>query len=71
MSQISIAHIGRKIAALTGKPGPTHQQVYSAVLRGAVPAEFLNGRWYMREADVPLMAQALGIAIPSEASVAG
>lgn len=67
---IGIAHIGRKIAAMTGKAGPSHQQVYDIVLRGLVPATFERGRWYVSEEDVPQVAQALKIAIPAVANVA-
>lgn len=69
-NKTSIAHVGRKIAALTGRLGPSHQRVYDLVLRRAVPAEFVAGRWYIEDADVPLVAQALGIPLPAGTSVA-
>ncbi len=70
MSEISVAHVGHKIAEMTGQPGPSYQQIRNLVLRGVVPSTFKQGRWYVAEADIVKVAQAFGISIPDDVSVA-
>jgi hypothetical protein len=53
---ISISRLSIRIAAITGKPGPSPRKVYDLVLRGVIPAEYIDGRWYSAEASVPAIA---------------
>ncbi len=62
---IPIAHVPRRLAALSGLPGPSPRTVYDRVLRGSFPAEFVNGRWFIAEADMPKVAEAFGLTMPS------
>lgn len=60
---ISIAHIPRRVAGLTGQVGPSPRRVYDLALRGSFPAEFVGGRWFVDEADIPAVVAALGLTI--------
>lgn len=61
---IPISHAGLRVAALIGAPVPSPRKVYDLALRGAFPTTFENGRWFVAEQDVPLVAQALGLSVP-------
>jgi hypothetical protein len=56
-----ITHLGLALAKLTGEPAPSHRIIYDRVLRGVVPAEFINGRWYYDEANEAMIAVRLGL----------
>lgn len=66
---IPIAHVGLRVAALTGVPGPRPRLIYEHALMGSFPAEFVRGRWFVDEADIPKVAKALGLT-PVHASAA-
>ena len=65
MPMIPLAHVGRRLANLTGTPGPSPRKVYDLALRAAFPATFESGRWYVAEQDMPLVAAALGLSVPT------
>jgi hypothetical protein len=44
-----------------GDPPLTHQQLYKGVLDGRYPAERLNGRWFIRDRSLRLIAEAYGL----------
>lgn len=69
-NRVSIAHVPRRVAALTGQPGPSPRKVYDLALRGAFPAEFTGGRWFVPESAIPEVARALGLTVPNNAMVA-
>lgn len=58
---IALPHVARRIAKMTGEAGPSPRKVYDLALRGAFPAEFMSGRWYIAERDLGLVAAALGL----------
>ena len=43
-------------------PAVTYMRLYMAVIQGDVPAEKRAGRWFLRRADLPKLATALGVA---------
>jgi hypothetical protein len=57
--RIPLPHVSRAIAARTGQIGPLPRKIYELALMGAFPAENIRGRWYVREADLPLVIAAL------------
>jgi hypothetical protein len=68
---IPIAHVPRRVAALTGGGvGPSPRKVYDLALRAAFPAEFNGGRWYVAADDIPLVVAALGLSVKQPAQVA-
>jgi hypothetical protein len=46
-------------------PVVTYMRLYMAVIQGDVPAEKRANRWYLRRADLPKLAIALGVAAPA------
>jgi hypothetical protein len=59
-------HLSRNLsmARYTGDiPGP--RKVYDLVLRGVIPAENVNGRWYYRSARLAEIAALLGLTPPA------
>lgn len=69
-NRVSIAHVPRRVAALTGQPGPSPRKVYDLALRGAFPAEFTGGRWFVPEDAIPQVVEALGLTMPRNTMVA-
>jgi hypothetical protein len=56
----------RRRAARTNLPnnaleGLNHRRVANAALDAAIPAERINGRWYVKKADLPRIAELLGV----------
>jgi hypothetical protein len=45
----------------TGSPGPGYIKLYKLATSGAFPVEWRNGRIYVRNADLPLVANAVGL----------
>ncbi len=41
--------------------GLTHRCVFGAALDGKIPAERINGRWYVKRADRQKIAELLGV----------
>jgi hypothetical protein len=41
--------------------GLTHRRVSNAALDATIPAERINGRWYVKKADLPKIAELFGI----------
>jgi hypothetical protein len=59
---IGLAHVRVELAALTeGEPHP-RRKIYDLCADGALPmAQYIRGRWYFARADLPALAQALGL----------
>ena len=39
----------------------THRQAFEAALNGDIPAVRIHGRWYVKRADLPKIAELLGV----------
>ena len=63
---IPLAHVNHRLAAMTGAVTPGPRKTYDLALRGAFPADFRNGRWYVHERDLAKVAAALGITVPPD-----
>ncbi len=61
---VPLSHVSRRVAALTGLPGPSPRMIYDRALRGSFPAEFVTGRWFVAEMDLPKVAEAFGLTVP-------
>lgn len=48
--------------------GVSHRAVFNAALDGVIPAQRINGRWYVRRADLPRIAELLEAAVERKAS---
>jgi hypothetical protein len=52
----------RRLTEYTGEPSPSYRDyLYPRIVDGVIPAEFTNGRWRIREADLPLIVAILGL----------
>jgi hypothetical protein len=51
----------KKLEGYTGQAAPTYRWLHTRILNGVVPAVDIRGRWYCREADVPLIAERIGM----------
>ncbi|HKD37958.1 MAG TPA: hypothetical protein VKB78_14195 [Pirellulales bacterium] len=60
-ARIALTELRRELARVLGEssPRPSYPQIYACVLDGIVPAERTTGRWYVRLADVPRIAEIL------------
>jgi hypothetical protein len=56
---VPISHVPRRIAELTGVSGISPRKVYDLVLRGSIPADFINGRWYVADGNMNVIAETL------------
>ena len=59
---ISTTHLTRELRTLTGQETPTKRKLYELIVDGYLPAEQVNGRWYVTRADLPAIAVKLGLA---------
>jgi hypothetical protein len=55
-----IHEVTRRMRHDYGRP-VVYPRIWRAICEGAVEAEKVNGRWMIREADVPVLAEALGL----------
>lgn len=58
---LPLSRLSVVLAAETGRRAPKHRSLYAQVLDGVIPAEFINGRWRIKRADVPEIAAKLGL----------
>jgi hypothetical protein len=68
--RIPLALLSARLAQRTGRPAPGYRSLPMAALDARLPAERVNGRWYVREADLDHVAEALGLAEPAAAASA-
>lgn len=60
--RIPLTHLPRELSRLTGLPAPGYRTLYLAALDGRLPADQgTNGRWGVPRADLPKVADALGL----------
>jgi hypothetical protein len=74
--RIPLSHLIRAMLALsaqlpagyraTGKEAPGYRTLHLAVLADAFPAMMHNGRWYVAVADIPAIAEHLGLIEPTQ-----
>ena len=69
MARIGLPHLPRKLAEYTGQPGPKYRVIYDAAVEGRIPADF-DGRWSVDDADLPIIATALGMKAAAPAAPA-
>ena len=65
--RIGLSQANQRVAQLTGQP-VVPRKTYDAAIGGRFPAEFSGGRWTVNEADIPKIAEVLGLKVLVEAS---
>jgi hypothetical protein len=50
-NRIPLSNVPRAIRKIVGEAAsvPSYRQIYSSIVNGAFPAEFENGRWYLKD----------------------
>lgn len=51
----------------TGRPVPRYPRLWQAMVDGEIPAERINGRWFVRKTDLAAIASLLGLSDPVSA----
>lgn len=65
---VALTALSRELFALTGKQGPGHRKLWQLTVDGRLPAEQVNGRYHVRRADLPAIADMLGLTVPDDRS---
>jgi hypothetical protein len=60
--EFALSLLPRELAAYTGRPTPSYRDLYMRVVDGRLPAHQTNGRWFIRRTDLPVIAEATGLA---------
>jgi hypothetical protein len=58
---IPLSQTSRELSRRFGGSAPAYRQLYELILDGKLPAEQVNGRWFVDEADLPAIAATLGM----------
>ena len=58
--RIPLVDGSQELRRLCGQTMP-YNVLWRAIVEGAVPAERIRGRWYLKRADLPRIAETLGI----------
>jgi len=61
MEKVALTALPRDLNALTGSQSPSYRRLYFMVLDGRVPAQQVNGRYFVRRSDLPGIAAMLGM----------
>ena len=64
LERFPLTVLNSELAALTGRAGPGYRKLYLKVLDGLIPAERVDGRYFVRRVDLPGIAVTLGLASP-------
>ena len=51
--RIALVSVPRELKALTDGIAPTYRRIWEATADGDLPAEQINGRWFIKRADLP------------------
>ncbi len=65
---IPAAQVCPKLLELYGNSGTGYRKFYALALDGRIPVVRVNGRLFVDETDMPLIAEALGVAPASRAA---
>ncbi len=68
MARFGLTQLPRKVSEHTGHQAPTYRKCFDNAVAARFPAEFANNRWTWDDADLDVIARALGMASASEAS---
>lgn len=56
-----LSRLAATLKERTGNPGPGYRTAYNLALDGRLPVVVERGRMYIRDADLPEAARALGV----------
>lgn len=61
MTLIPLPKLAGKLRELTGKDAPSYVKLYHLLLDGRLPSETRNGRYFIRDTDLPAVMAAIGL----------
>jgi len=64
MARFGLTQLPRKVSEHTGHQAPTYRKCFDGAVAARFPAEFANNRWTWDDADLDVIARALGM-VPS------
>lgn len=64
-STIRLSQLAGALSELTGKAPPPYRTLYNLVVDNVIPAESVNGRWWIDPADLRPIAEQLGMIPPA------
>lgn len=64
MNLIPLVELGHALVERYGAPSPGYQHVHRMISKGLLKPERLGGRLFFKTEDLPMIAEALGIAVP-------
>jgi len=63
-NKLPLSLLSMQVAQFAGQQhGPSPRKLHDLVLRGVIPAEMVNGKWFFAPDAVPVAAKALGLNI--------
>ena len=62
--RIPLVSATRELKAITVGRSPPYQHIWKLIANGDLPAEQINGRWFIKRADLPAIAKLLGLLDP-------
>jgi hypothetical protein len=68
-SRIPLPLLADAFRRLGGSPLPQYRNSLNAAMSGSIPARRDNGRWSFAPDDLPLIAEVLGVTLPSQPQV--
>lgn len=66
MARFGLTQLPRKASAHTGQQAPTYRRCFDLAVAARFPAEFANNRWTWDDADLDVIARALGMVPAAE-----
>jgi len=63
---IPLTRLPRELQSLTGQQPPTYRRCYQTVLDGQLPSEQVNGRHYVKRADLAAVAALFDLSMPKK-----
>lgn len=60
---IWLTEVPRELGKLTGGKPPSYRKCYFAILDGRINAETINGRYRVREEQLPAIAELFGLRV--------
>ena len=67
MARIRVTELPRRLAEHTGQPAPSARHCAEGAVNARFPAELINNRWTVDDADLAKIAHALGMALKPSA----
>ena len=65
---LSLPQLAARLVAQYGETSPGYRQIYNRVVDGRLPTVQMNGRYYVRESDLEMVASLFGLSATNAAA---